>query len=148
MEEEIEMITEATVKDYPKLKQFAEKVGVACPDMAQDTRFIMFEKQELAASVGVKMVGSLALIRALIIDPEQCGLGETMFLLTAACKKAREMGADAVYLLTAVPSYIFQLSGFSQVDRGELPDALREEPPFNRINELKSVTIMMKFLNE
>lgn len=138
----------ATESDYPKLKDFAEKVGVEWSDSGDDTHFFMLEKSELAASIGVKMVEDKAILRALIIDPEQCGLGETMYLLNAACEKANRLGAEAAYLLTAVPSYIFQLSGFTEIEWAQLPEALLSENPFDRLNELKNATIMMKFLND
>ena len=140
-------ITIAAEDDYPKIKRFAEKVGVDCPD-ADGIHFFMLEKSELAASAGVKIVESHAILRALIIDREQCGLGEAFFLLSYVCKEAKKMGAEVAYLMTTVPSYIFQLSGFTQVEQSDLPDVLFNYPPFSDFKDVTRSTIMMRFLYE
>jgi len=138
----------ATENDIPKLRDFAEKVGVKWPKVDENTHFFMLEKPELAASCGMTLIEDQAVLRALIINPEHCGLGEAIYLLTAACSEALQLGAKAAYLATTVPSYIFQITGFEKMEHAELPKRLSEYDPFCNREKMGHATIMMKVLKD
>jgi N-acetylglutamate synthase-like GNAT family acetyltransferase len=141
-------IIQAEAEDLFKIKDFAKKVGVDWLDIDDATRFFILNKGQIAASLGFTLIGDCAVLRALIIDPEKCGLGEAMHLLQKVCQKAQELGAKAVYLATTVPAYIFQLTGFTQIEPKDLPEALRNHPPFSKQAEKRHATMMMKYLKE
>ncbi|MGV3488729.1 MAG: GNAT family N-acetyltransferase [Tuberibacillus sp.] len=142
------LIAEAKENDMPKLKDFAKKVGVNWPESGENTRFFMLDKGGLAASCGITMAEDCAIIRALIINPEHCGLGEAIFLLNSVCFTAKDLGARAAYLATTVPSYIFQLTGFTKIEPKELPKALFDHVPFCNHEEMGHATIMIKLLSD
>lgn len=80
--------------------------------------------------VGVQLYGDDALLRSLVVSPEQRARGLGQRLVEHAEQHARRQGATTVYLLTTTAESFFRVRGYLVATRENAPPAIRSTPEF------------------
>jgi amino-acid N-acetyltransferase len=96
--------------------------------------------------VGLEVLGDVALLRSLVVEPERRGNGDASALLEHAEKHARSNGVRAVYLLTTTAESFFAKHGYQRVSRDAAPASIRTTREFADICPSSSA-FMMRLLN-
>ena len=79
---------------------------------------------------GVERYGSDALLRSVVVPADLRGEGYGEALYRAIESRAREEGADELYLLTTTAAGFFAGLGFEAIDRDGAPESIRETAEF------------------
>jgi len=82
---------------------------------------------------GLEVRGSDALVRSVAVEPERRGEGYGTALVERLLDRAREREVRGVYLLTEGAAGFFETLGFERIERGAVPDAIRETPEFTTL---------------
>lgn len=85
----------------------------------------------VVASVGLKLLGGIALLRSLAVRPEYRGRGLGKVLCDAIESEARTAGVLELWLLTTTAEVFFQRRGFRPTARSEVPEEIRGTQEFS-----------------
>lgn len=77
------------------------------------------------ATACLESVDGFGLLRSVAVRPDVRGTGLGMLATAATVAEARTRGLPRVFLLTETAEGFFQRLGFSVIDRGSLPEAIR-----------------------
>jgi amino-acid N-acetyltransferase len=88
------------------------------------------DEQRLIGLVGLEFYERRALIRSLVVAPENRGAGLGTSLVDAALSKARSRGACCVFLATEGARDFFLRRGFQDISRTEAEAAVGESVEF------------------
>ena len=88
------------------------------------------EAGRVVGTAGLDVVGTVAVMRSLVTDPEFRGQGIATALCDAAEDEARRRGVTAVYLLTESAAALFERRGYRTVDRATVPDGIARHRQF------------------
>ncbi len=80
--------------------------------------------------VGIEIFGESALLRSLVVAPEQRGTGEGAALLRHAEQYARDRGVRALYLLTTTAEPFFARRGYRRAARESAPAPIKATREF------------------
>jgi len=80
--------------------------------------------------VGVEFLETDALLRSLVVVPDQRGSGLGSALVERAESHARARGARAIFLLTTTAERFFRSRGYVPADRASAPEAVRTSREF------------------
>jgi len=123
-------VEKGKIKDVPQMQQlinyFADKgemLARSLSEIYENIRdyFVVRQGERVIACVALHVSWSdLAEIKSLTVaeDYQKQGIGDQ--LVEACLKEAKELGIPTVFCLTYKPAF-FEKSGFSQVDKAELP---------------------------
>jgi arsenate reductase len=75
-------------------------------------------------AAGVEHYGHAALLRSVVVAPDERGHGKGVLLTRRAIEEARVRGARAVYLLTTTAEGFFERLGFRRIERAAIPAPL------------------------
>jgi amino-acid N-acetyltransferase len=97
---------------------------------------------ELVGCVALEQYGGDALLRSLAVIPrlQSTGIGKALY--AKAVDGAAESGTCVLYLLTTTAAPFFAKVGFTQIDRAEVPIAIRESPEFRSLCPASAVCMM------
>ena len=96
------------------------------------------------ALVGLEPRGADALLRSLVVAPDQRDHGIGRSLVKHAENEARARGVKAIYLLTTTAEAFFSGCGFVSAARDEAPEAIRATREFAEICPASSVFMMKR----
>ena len=104
----------------------AEDVGIP------GQRFLIArEGGDLAGCIGLEVHGEAGLLRSFAVAPAHRKRGVGAALNDAAVALAREVGIRDLYILTTTVRERALRDGFEDVERGSVPEAIREGSQFN-----------------
>ncbi len=117
----------ATSDDLPAMAALLAAEGLPQGGVAEGiTHFHVLEDgQGVVATAGIEPHGRSALLRSVVVAPGHRGRGLARRLTERAVQQARELGHDALYLLTLDADEYFAGLGFSRVSRDEAPPEIR-----------------------
>lgn len=79
---------------------------------------------------GLEVVGDAGLLRSVVIEPDERGLGLGTALCAALEAEAAEAGVDELYLLTETAPGFFADRGYDEVDRSSAPAGIQRTTEF------------------
>jgi amino-acid N-acetyltransferase len=92
--------------------------------------YVALDGDERVGVGGLECYGSVGLLRSVAVERSARGRG----VGTTVCERleatAREEGVEALYLLTTTASGFFADRGYVDVDRSEVPEAIRGTTEF------------------
>jgi len=94
--------------------------------------------------VGLEIFDGVALLRSLVVTPENRGQGGGAALLEHAQAHARGRGARELYLLTTTAGQYFEKNGFVRAARDAAPVAIRNTREFADICPSGSAFMMRR----
>jgi amino-acid N-acetyltransferase len=80
--------------------------------------------------VGLELFGDTALLRSLVVAPEQRSRALGSILVEHAERHAQAAGARTIYLLTTTAEEFFARRGYRRVERATAPAAIRNTREF------------------
>lgn len=80
--------------------------------------------------IGLELLGSVALLRSLVVAEDARGRGHGSALVEHAARHARAAGVEDLYLLTTTAADFFAAHGFERIDRSAVPTAIAESREF------------------
>ncbi len=89
------------------------------------------EDGDICGVVGFETYGSVALIRSLVVAPDQRGKTTGTRLLKKIEQKARKEGAERLYLLTTSPGY-FEDRDYNQAEQAAVPESVANSTLYDR----------------
>lgn len=92
--------------------------------------FFVGPREMPTALVGVELLGSVALLRSLVVSEPGRSAGVGSELLGCAEAYARNHGVHTIYLLTTTAEKFFERRGFARADRASAPAAIRATREF------------------
>jgi amino-acid N-acetyltransferase len=95
--------------------------------------------------VGLEICGMDALLRSLVVAPDNRAAGAGSALVEHAENHARVRGVEAVFLLTTSAEQFFARRGFRRIERSEAPESIRSTREFSDICPTTSA-FMVKYL--
>jgi N-acetylglutamate synthase-like GNAT family acetyltransferase len=125
-------IRPAGPRDFPQAA--ALLAGSGLPLDGLEERFshalVASRGEEIVGCVALEIYEDQALLRSLVVAPDERGrrLGER--LTSGVLRLAREVGIRDVYLLTETAATFFPRFGFAAEDRSGAPPAIRESVEF------------------
>lgn len=120
------LIRKANIEDLVPLKEFLERANLGTDGLTAETigSFLILEdgNSEIKGTLGMEVFQGAGLLRSLVVSPGQAER-EIFVLFDQMVKFAKENGMESLFLATnkAVTVPFFELMGFKQVERSELP---------------------------
>jgi amino-acid N-acetyltransferase len=125
-------VRSATDSDYPAVIALLEAAGLptaGVPGALGD--FLVADAGDgLAGAIGLERYGPDALLRSAVVRPGRQGAGIGAALVRALLDRARDGGLREIYLLTTTAERWFPRFGFVQIEREQVPDAVRASVEF------------------
>lgn len=119
----------ATPADLAPIKALLADVDLPYEDLAPSHLsdfLVAHDGDQLIGVAGLERYGTDALLRSLAVRPNHRGEGHGSRLAEAVEASAREQNVTDVYLLTTTAASFFAERGYSEVDRDDLPRAIRQ----------------------
>jgi amino-acid N-acetyltransferase len=95
-----------------------------------DTLLVAREGASVVGSVALELYADGALLRSLAVAPAAQGQGVGRLLTESVVRLAHQRGVRDVFLLTTTAQRYFPRFGFEAVDRGEVPETVRQSVEF------------------
>lgn len=130
------------------LMRLLESAGLPTSDLTTTSieHFLSLrDGQTLVGVVGLDVVGEIALLRSLVVDPARRERGSGGELVRAAEAHAAQHSVRQLYLLTTTADRFFASRGYVNADRAHAPDAIRRMRQFAELCPASS-TFMTKAL--
>jgi amino-acid N-acetyltransferase len=98
-----------------------------------DCFFVALVADRVVGSVGLDVLGEVALFRSLAVDPPWRGRGIARGLFEQARARAQRLGVQDLYLLTTTAESIFAHWGFRRIPRESAPVAVQATPEYRSL---------------
>jgi UDP-N-acetylmuramate: L-alanyl-gamma-D-glutamyl-meso-diaminopimelate ligase len=113
-------------------------------DRRGDLMVLRDPKGALVGSVGLEILGDVALLHSLAVRPERRGEGLGWMLAEAALHRARLRGLRHIFLLTEHATDFFaEKFGFAPVDPAKLPEAVKGSTEFQVGSSRQAVAMQL-----
>lgn len=107
------------------------------------TDFLVAEVEgKIVGVIGMETYGPLGLLRSMAVHPQHRNQHIAASLVQELEKRARSNGINSMYLLTETASGYFSRKGYTAVDRGQVPEAIRSSSEFSHICPVSAVVMM------
>ena len=112
--------------DAPELAAALKPAHLPTEDLADGGRtfFGLDEGGQRVGYAGYELYGEEALLRSVVVLPEQRGKGYGRAITNAVLAEAAKAGARRAFLLTTTAEAFFAHEGFSPMDRADAPAAI------------------------
>jgi len=113
-------VREAVSADIEFIRDLLGRCGLPDDDIDHGgVKFLVaFRDEKLVGAVGLESYPPLGLLRSAAVDPLQQGQGIGRQLVVDLVGRARQMGLEALVLLTTTATEFFHAAGFRIIDRG------------------------------
>jgi amino-acid N-acetyltransferase len=122
--------------DWRRVLDLLRGAGLPTADLdgAHRDRFLVVrDGGDVVGCVAVEPYGAAGLLRSLAVAADARGRGLGARLVEAAEAKARTDGLRTLHLLTTTAASFFEARGYAFVDRGDVPDAVRQSAEFKGV---------------
>lgn len=140
-------IRAANPRDADNIRAMLASGGLPVADIpASPVEFLVAEDDAgISGVIGIEPFQSVALLRSLVVAPEQRGTGLGRALVDALERKAQASGVSQLILLTETAAPFFHRLGYVQSARDDVPGAIRSTAEFRSLCPA-SATCMTKLL--
>jgi amino-acid N-acetyltransferase len=117
----------ATSDDLPVMQALLAAENLPQGGVAEGIRHfqVLDDGQSIIATAGIEPLGSLALLRSVVVAPGCRGRGFARQLTESMVQYARELGIGSLYLLTMDADEFFAGLGFRRVSRKKAPEDIQ-----------------------
>jgi amino-acid N-acetyltransferase len=126
----------ASANDMPAVRALLEQCGLPTEDLKGDHlgHFILCRSGgRVAGTVGLELLGDLALLRSLAVAPELRNRRIGHELWDRALAVARRLEVRQLYLLTTTAEGLFVRWGFRRVPRESVPEVVRQTSEYSAV---------------
>jgi amino-acid N-acetyltransferase len=141
-------IERARTSDLPDVIDLLERHQLPLDDVREhiETMVVARHDERVVGVAAAELYADGALLRSLAVDPTVQGSGIGHQLTEAVLHIARELGVDAVFLLTTTAEKFFPRFGFEQVTRSDVPATVQTSVEFQSACPASAV-VMRKWLD-
>lgn len=107
--------------------------------------YVGYDADDRVGVAGLEVHGSDGLLRSVAVERGARGKGYGAAICDAVEAEAREEGVETLYLLTTTAAEFFADRGYAEIDRTDVPDAVRRTAEFEDLCPV-SATCMTKSL--
>jgi len=137
----------ASPKDEPWIRQLLTLCGLPQEDLTPQHFchfFVMKERERSIGVIGLEVLGQLALLRSLAVDPQYRNRGYASQLIRKAEGYAASLQIVGLYLLTmtAERESFFAKRGYRKIGRNSAPPAIQGTTEFQGICPASSVCMV------
>ncbi len=132
--------------DADSIERLLSANGLPYEDIKEHiTNFIIAEKRgEIVGVAGVELIGDAGLLRSVAVVQSERGKGIGSALIDRITSYAQLNGVKRLFLLTTTACRFFEQKGFKEVERGDVPDGIRDTREFKTICPLSAVCMMKR----
>jgi len=141
----------ATAADLPAVRALLKRCALPTADLlpAHMDRFIICRTNgQLVATVGIQVLGDVALLRSLAVAPEVRGRRLAHALWTRARAEVVRFGIGRLYLLTTTAAGLFSRWGFRSVARDGVPEAVRATAEYSSLCSVSATVMAVELATE
>lgn len=131
------MSTETTVealesRDFSRVESLLAANGLPHDDVRDGPAafYGIVEDGDVIAIGGLEATGSVGLLRSVVVEESHHDRGLGSRMCDAVEGIARDEGVQSLYLLTTTAAGFFRERGYTELDRSEAPQAIRETTEF------------------
>jgi len=134
-----EFITRQIVKSQKELdvlRNFLRLNQLPADDLRlADSLYLTYydSSEELVGSGGLELYGDKALLRSLAVSQTIRSQSLGRQIMEDLLQQVRSKDIKEIYLLTQTAWYFFLKLGFKEVNRGEVPDEIRNSTEFSQV---------------
>lgn len=134
-----EFITQQIVKSQKELdvlRNFLRLNQLPADDLRlADSLYLTYydSSEELVGSGGLELYGDKALLRSLAVSQTIRSQSLGRQIMEDLLQQVRSKDIKEIYLLTQTAWYFFLKLGFKEVNRGEVPDEIRNSTEFSQV---------------
>lgn len=111
-----------------------------------DCFYVAFDGESRVGIGGLEGYGAVGLLRSVVVDRPYRGEGFGTALCDALESTATDRGIETLFLLTTTAAGFFEARDYLEVDRDDVPDAIRQTREFEDLCP-SSATCMRKALD-
>ncbi len=129
-------ITPARAEDLEAIRGLLDLQGLPSSDIDGDslkTFLVLRDGGRIAGLVGLDLLGSVAMLRSLLVQAEWRGAGRGSQLVAEAEALARQLGLTTLYLLTTDADRYFADRGYRPLQRTQAPPEVKLHPQFRSL---------------
>jgi amino-acid N-acetyltransferase len=141
------MLRQATPNDLETLKTHLQQEKLVLQGIEEHLEhfWLLFDNENLVASAGLEMYGSVALLRSVAVNEKSRGLGLGKQIIKKVIEYASSLGVQELVLLTKTAPNYFKRYGFAPMTRENTPEAVKASVEFKGACSDKAI-IMHSFL--
>jgi amino-acid N-acetyltransferase len=135
----------ASSADEPRIRKLLTLCGLPHGDItAQHLRhfWVLKDKGEVIGVVGLEVLGRLALLRSLTVDPRFREKGLATQLTKKGEKYAASLKIEELYLLTMTADSFFLKRGYKKIERKSAPPQVQGTAEFQGLCPASSVCMV------
>jgi protein-tyrosine-phosphatase/N-acetylglutamate synthase-like GNAT family acetyltransferase len=129
-------IVPAAAKDLERIRALLDSQGLPSSDIDQASLksfLVLRDDTQISGLVGLDLLGSIAMLRSLVVRPEWRSAGLGAQLVTAAEAEAVKQGVATLYLLTTDADRYFAAKGYRTLERTDAPPEIKLHPQFRSL---------------
>lgn len=142
-------IAPAIAEDLEPIRQLLDGQGLPNSDIDErslNTFLVLRDEQQIFGLVGLDVLGSVAMLRSLVVRSEFRSAGLGGQLVAAAEAHALKLGLSTLYLLTTDADRYFAAKGYRLLERTDAPPEIKLHPQFRSLCPSTSI-LMSKPVN-
>lgn len=139
-------VTDARPEDTKRVRALLERVSLPYPDIAEhlDELLVLRDSGDPIGCIALEQYGDAGLLRALAVVPERRGEGLGWMIVDAALRRARQRGAQRVFLTTDQATDFFaEKFGFRSCERSAVDAAVLRSSQFLGSRAAGAVTMVL-----
>lgn len=129
-------IVPAAAADLELIRSLLDSQGLPSSDIDEkslNTFLVLRDGKQISGLVGLNLLGSVAMLRSLVVRPEWRSAGLGAQLVAAAEAQAAKFGIAALYLLTTDADRYFAARGYRKLERTDAPPEIKLHPQFRSL---------------
>lgn len=126
------LIEDANMQDVPAIEVMLAKAKLPIVGVRRHIAHFRLAKQEnkVVAVGGLELYGEQALLRSIVVDPEQRNKAYGKQIVRDLCHSAQQAGIRDLYLKTVSASPFFEELGFQELPYDQVPASLKKSSQF------------------
>lgn len=119
-------------EDLSYVERLLERNGLPTEDVRSKPGcfYVAYDGENSVGIGGLETDGSVGLLRSIVVERSVRGRGYGTRLCERLETEARDAGVETLYLLTTTASEFFSDLGYAEIDRSDVPDAVRRTSEF------------------
>lgn len=142
-------IVPAAAEDLEPIRQLLDSQGLPSSDIDEGslkTFLVLHNEQQISGLVGLDPLGSVAMLRSLVVRQKWRNTSLGGQLVAAAEAHALKLGVSALYLLTTDADQYFAAKGYCKLERTDAPPEIKLHRQFRSLCPSTSI-FMSKAMN-
>ena len=136
----------ASEEDIPQIEALITAERLPAYGLAEylETFFVLEEGAKVVGCAGLEVYGDAALLRSVVVAPDQRLRDEARRLVEASLDKARQRSVQRVYLFTMYADAFFRRLGFREASLDDFEEAVRASRQYEAVSRIPELRERIK----